>query len=328
MRAVICPMLGEIEVLRVADVAPPTLGPGQVRIAVHAAGVNFADGLLIAGRYQEKLEPPFIPGFEAAGVVAEVGAGVSTCRPGDRVMAILDGGGFADEAVAKAEDVHVLPPSMDFVTAAGFPIAYGTSHFGLRDRCHLGPGDVLLVHGAAGGVGLTAVEIGRALGATVIASAGGADRVAVAMSYGAAHGIDYKTEDLRERVKALTGGRGADVVYDPVGGDVFEASLRCTAPGGRILIVGFASGNVPQVPANLLLVKNLSVIGFYWGAYRRLAPDAVRASFAELLEWYEQGRLKPLVSQTYDLAEAAQAIGSLKRRTATGKVVLTTGRAA
>jgi NADPH2:quinone reductase len=326
MRAVICPTLGEIDVLRMAEMPTPAVGPGQVRIAVHAAGVNFADGLLIAGRYQEKLEPPFVPGFEVAGVVEETGAGVSTCRPGDRVMAVVDGGGFAETAVAKADDVHVLPEAMDFVSAAGFPIAYGTSHFGLRERCRLGSGETLLVHGAAGGVGLTAVEIGHALGASVIATAGGADRLALPLSYGAAHGIDYKSEDVRERVKALTGGRGADVVYDPVGGEVFDASLRCTAPGGRILVVGFASGNVPQVPANLLLVKNLSVIGFYWGAYRKLAPGRIRASFDELLQWYETGRIKPLVTKTYDLADAARAIEALKRRTATSKLVLTTGR--
>lgn len=326
MRAVLCRELADYTALRIEDVPAPLLGAGQVRIAVHAAGVNFADSLVVQGRYQEKQTPPFIPGFEAAGVVLDVGAGVTGCKAGDRVMAILDGGGFAEEAVARAEDVFVIPDNMDFVTAAGFPVAYGTSHHGLRARANLQPGETLLIHGAAGGVGLTAVEIGHCLGAKVIATAGGADKLAVCAAYGADHGIDYKAEDVRERVKALTGGRGADVVYDPVGGAVFDASLRCTAPNGRILVIGFASGTVPQIPANILLVKNLTVIGYYWGAYRRLDSQGLRASYEELLGWFAEGRLKPVVSQTYDLADAVAAIGSLKQRTATGKVVLTTGR--
>lgn len=323
MRAAVCPAFGQPLVLQ--DISSRTLPAGGVRIAVHAAGVNFADSLIIAGKYQEKVEPPFVPGMEAAGVVVETAPGVETCRPGDRVMAPLDGGGFAEEAIARAEDVMVIPDAMDFVTAAAFPVAYGTSHHGLR-KTGLRAGETLLVHGAAGGVGLTAVEIGRCLGATVIATAGGPDKLAVAAEHGADYGIDYKTEDVRARVKALTDGRGVDVVYDPVGGDVFEASLRCTAPDGRILIVGFASGGVPQIPANILLVKNITVIGYYWGAYRRLDPDALRASFTELLGWYAEGRLMPHVSHVLPLAEANDAIALLKRRAATGKVVLTTGR--
>lgn len=324
MRAVICPAFGDT--LTVIELAPPALPPGGVRIAVHAAAANFADSLMVAGKYQEKLTPPFTPGMEAAGVVLETAPGVDTCAPGDRVMAMLNGGGFADEAVTPAENVMVIPDSMDFVTAAGFPVAWGTSHFGLRNRCRLQPGEVLLVHGAAGGVGLTAVEVGRRLGATVIATAGSADKLAVAQAHGAAHGIDYRGEDVRERVKELTGGRGADVVYDPVGGAVFDASLRCVAANGRILVVGFASGAVPQIPANILLVKNITVIGYYWGAYRQLAPAALRASLAELLQWYDAGRITPHVSHTLDLARAAEAIGLLKSRESTGKVVLTTGR--
>ncbi len=323
MRAVVCPAFGQPLVLQ--EVAPVALPAGGVRIAVQAAGVNFADSLFMAGKYQEKIEPPFVPGMEAAGVVLEVAPGVTTCRPGDRVMVALDGGGFADEAVARADDVVVIPDSMDFVTAAAFPVAYGTSHHGLR-KAGLKAGETLLVHGAAGGVGLTAVEIGRCLGATVIATAGGPEKLAVAGQHGADYGIDYQREDVRARVKALTSGRGVDVVYDPVGGDVFGASLRCTAPDGRILIVGFASGSVPQIPANILLVKNITVIGYYWGAYRRLDPAALRASFAELLGWYTAGRLAPHVSHILPLDRANEAIALLKRRAATGKVVLTMGR--
>jgi NADPH2:quinone reductase len=323
MRAILCQALGQP--LVAAEIEPPALPERGVRIAVHAAGVNFADSLLISGRYQEKAEPPFVPGFEVAGTVLEVAAGVTAVQPGDRVMAVLPHGGFAEQAVAQDGQVWRIPDSMDFATAAGFPIAYGTSHYGLVERCLLQPGETLLVHGAAGGVGLTAVEVGAALGATVIATAGGSDKLAVALDHGASHGIDYKSEDIRARVKELTGGRGVDVVYDPVGGAVFDASVRCTAQNGRLLVVGFASGQVPSPPANILLVKNLTVIGYYWGAYRSLTPTAWRNSMQQALDWAAAGRLRPLVSRTLPLEQAEQAIGLLKSRAATGKVVLTVG---
>lgn len=308
--------------LRLREAPSPALRDGEVRIAVHAAGVNFADGLIVQGKYQEKPAFPFAPGFEVAGEVLEVAPDVGRVAPGDRVFAVLDHGGFADEAVARAEDVHLLPAGMDYATGAAFPIAYGTSHFALADRARLQAGETLLVHGAAGGVGLTAVECGKAMGATVIATAGGADKLAVAAAHGADHGIDYRTEDVRARVKELTGGRGVDVVYDPVGGEVFDASLRCTAPDGRLLAIGFASGTVPQVPANHLLVKNLSVIGVYWGAYRRLAPQRISDSFDQLRTWFEAGALKPRVSHTFPLEDAAAALKALKDRLVTGKAVL------
>lgn len=320
MRAVICPAFGAP--LELGDIPSPTLKPGQVRIAVAAAGVNFADTLLIAGKYQEKVEPPLTPGMELAGTVIEVGADVVGLKPGDRVMAAVTGGAFAEEAVAEQTDVIPLPEGLDFVTAAGFPVAYGTSHLGLKHKAHLKPGETLVVHGAAGGVGLTAVEVGVALGARVIATAGGPDKVKVATDHGAHEGIDYKAEDIRDRVKALTGGKGADVVYDPVGGAVFDASLRAIAPDGRILVIGFASGTVPQIPANHLLVKNVTVIGYWWGAYRKLNPTLVRDSLAECVQWWAEGKLKPHVSTTLPLAEAAQALDLLKSRAATGKVVL------
>jgi NADPH2:quinone reductase len=214
---------------------------------------------------------------------------------------------------------------MDYAAAAGFPIAYGTSHLGLVHRAALKAGETLLVHGAAGGVGLTAVEIGKVLGATVIATASSADKLAVAKSYGADHLIDYSREDVRERVLAFTGGRGADVVYDPVGGDAFDASLRCTAFEGRIVVIGFASGKIPQIPANHLLVKNITAIGFYWGAYAKERPAAVRASFAELLGWYAAGKLRPLVSHRFALDEAPAALKIMAARKSTGKIVLTVG---
>ncbi len=327
MRAVVCREFGPPEKLSVADLPSPRLGPGQVRIAVAAAGLNFADTLMVAGKYQEKPPFPFVPGLEAAGVVRETGSGVTNLRPGDRVAALLDHGAFAEEAVARAADVYPIPDGMDFVTAAGFPVAYGTSELGLHHRGKLQPGETLLVLGAAGGVGLTAVEIGKAMGATVIAAARGADKLAIAKAHGADHAIDYATEDLRTRVKELTGDRGADVVFDPVGGDAFDAALRVTAWEGRILVIGFAAGRIPAPPANLLLVKNIATIGVFWGASNKRNPAVLRDSFARLFEWWQEGRLKPHVSHRLPLAKVADAMDLLLTRKSTGKVVLVTGAA-
>jgi NADPH2:quinone reductase len=327
MRAVLCKEIADPAVLSVEEnVPPPPLSDGSVRVAVHAAGVNFADTLVITGQYQEKPPLPFSPGLELAGTVIETAPGVAAVRPGDRVMGVAGFGTFAEEAVLAADAVFRIPDSMDFVTAAGFPVAYGTSHGALDWRAHLTTGETLLVHGAAGGVGLTAVEIGKAMGATVIATAGGPEKLEIARRHGADHLIDYSSEDIRARVREITGGRGADVIYDPVGGDAFDASLRCIAWEGRIVVIGFASGRVPQAPANLLLVKNCDVIGFYWGSYRARKPAQVRASYEQLFRWFEDGKLKPHVSHVLDLGQAAQALDLLRRRKATGKVVLTTGR--
>ncbi len=294
--------------LTVEDVPSPDLADDSVRIAVRAAGVNFADTLIIAGKYQIKPPLPFSPGFEIAGDVLECGANVTRIKPGDRVMAVIDYGGFAEQVVAPETEVHVLPDAVNDQVGAGFPVAYGTSHLGLKHRARLKSGEILVVHGAAGGVGLTAVEIGKRLGALVIATAGGAEKLQIAADAGADHVINSRAEDIRERVKSLTDGHGADVVYDPVGGPLFDASLRCTAPGGRILLVGFASGEVPQIPANILMVKNIDAIGFYWGAHRVFAPEIMRSSFEELLTWLGEGSLKPHVSGTYPLTEAPAAL--------------------
>jgi NADPH2:quinone reductase len=300
--------------------------PGEVRVAVHAAGVNFADLLMVQGKYQEKPALPFSPGFEIAGVVSEVSPGAMSVRAGDRVLGMLEHGAYADEAVLPAARVVPIPARMDFATAAAFPVAYGTSHGALEWRARLKPGETLLVLGAAGGVGLTAVEIGKAMGATVIAVAGGAEKLAVARCQGADYMIDYSKEDLRGRIKEITGGRGPDVVYDPVGGDAFDQCLRSIAWKGRVIVIGFASGRVPQIPANLVLVKNCDVIGFYWGSYRKHEPDLVRRSLETLLSWFDAGKLKPHVSHRLDLAETARAMTLLAERKATGKVVLMTGR--
>ncbi|MSO85817.1 MAG: NADPH:quinone oxidoreductase family protein [Rhodospirillales bacterium] len=323
MRVLVCKALGEASALALEDMAPPPMAAGGVRIRVRAAALNFADLLMIKGAYQVKLAPPFVPGIEAAGEVIEVAPGVARVRSGDRVMAHLASGAFAEEAVADESRVFRIPTGMDFTTAAGFPVVYGTSYFALADRARLAPGEVLVVHGAAGGVGLAAVEIGKRLGATVIASAGGADKLAIARARGADHLIDHRTEDLRARIKALTGGRGADVVFDPVGGSAFEASLRATAPDGRIVVVGFASGQVPQIPANILLVKNLSVIGLYWGAYRDIRPETFARQFDVLFKWWGEGRLKPHTSHVFALEKAQEAFAALTERRSSGKVALT-----
>lgn len=320
MKAVICRTLGGLDTLNLEELPSPRPQAGEVRLAVHACGVNFADSLIIQGKYQVRPEPPFAPGMEASGVVLECGAGVTGLQPGDRVMAVLSYGGYAEEVVTPAVSVVRLPDAIDDVTAAGFPVAYGTSHLALTHRAHLQPGETLLVHGAGGGVGLTAVEIGKVLGATVIASAGSADKLQIAAEYGADHLIDYSKEDIRERVKALG---GADVVYDPVGGDAFDASLRCIKWEGRILVIGFASGRIPQPPANLVMVKNVSVIGLHWGAYLQHNPTLMHQSLSELLAWYAQGKLKPHVSQTWPLERAVEALRALVERRTTGKVVIT-----
>ena len=324
MRAVVCKQFGGPEQLVIDHVASPVLRNGSVRIRVHAAGVNFADLLLIAGQYQEKPPFPFTPGAEAAGVITEVGPAVDTLRVGDRVMALTGLGAFADEVMVDAARVLRIPDTMDFPSAAAFPIAYGTSRGALEWRARLQPGEWLLVTGAAGGVGLSAVEVGKAMGARVIAAASSNDKLTTARQHGADHLINYSCEDLRERVKEITAGRGVDVAYDPVGGDLFDAALRCIAWGGRILIIGFASGRVPQIPANVVLVKNIDVIGFYWGSYQNHDPELLRSSLQQLLHWFDEGKLRPHVSQQLPLEHAPDALKLLQQRKASGKLVLIT----
>jgi NADPH2:quinone reductase len=324
MRAMLCDSFGDIANLHLADVAPPEIsGDHEVLIQVAAAGLNFADTLMIGGTYQDKPPLPFSPGLEMSGMVRSCGAAVRRVKPGDRVMAIVSRGAFAEQAVAAETDVFPIPADMDFITAAGFPIAYGTSHGALRWRAGLRPDEVLLIHGAAGGVGLTAVEIGKAMGATVIASAGEDEKLKVAAEHGADHLINYRTQSIRDRVKEICKGGGADVVYDPVGGSAFDASLRSVNWGARLILVGFASGQVPQIPGNILLVKNISAIGFYWGSYRNRHPEFLEAEFKELFQWWREGKLRPHVSQQLPLAEARDALKLLVHRRSTGKVVLT-----
>lgn len=296
----------------------PEPRPGQILVRVEACGLNFADLLMIRGEYQEKPEPPFTPGLEIAGIVEALGPGVAGPPLGSRVAAVIGHGGLADYALAPAERVLPVPDSMDAVTAAGFQVAYGTSHLALTRRARLKPGETLLVLGAAGGVGLTAVEIGKALGARVIAQARGADKLAVAEAAGADVLLDAGA-DLRAEIKALG---GADVVYDPVGGDAFDAALRVLRPEGRMLTIGYASGRVPQIPANILLVKNIEVIGVYWGGVLKFAPEAVAESLAELMRWHAEGRLHPHVSHVLPPEQLDEALELIRSRKSTGKVVI------
>ncbi len=325
MKAVLCREWGPPSVLRFEEVAAKPLGAREARLRIRAAGVNFADSLMVGGTYQVKPPFPFTPGLEAAGEIVELGAGVSHLQLGQRALAVLRyGGGYAEEAVVNADAVVPIPDAMDFVTAAAFPVAYGTSHFALTHRGKLQAGETLLVLGAAGGVGLTAVEIGRQLGARVIAAAGGRDKLAIAHAHGADELIDYTTQSIRDRVRELTGGLGADVVYDPVGGDAFDAALRAVNWEARMLVIGFAGGRIQAVPANLILVKNISVIGVVWGEQAARDPVLVSRNLAELLDWWEADRLKPHIAATFPLAEAGAALEALLSRRYAGKIVLVT----
>ncbi|GKY87276.1 NADPH:quinone oxidoreductase family protein [Sinisalibacter aestuarii] len=307
---------------RLDEVYPPRPGPGEVLVGIAAAGLNFADLLMVKGQYQKKPALPFTLGMEAAGTVIALGPETEGPPPGTRVVAVGGHGGLAEMGVFPAAGCTPIPDAMPFDHAAGFPIAYGTSHIGLARRARLKPGETLLVLGAAGGVGLTAVEIGKLMGARVIACARGADKLAICKAAGADHLIDSDSQDIREAVKALG---GADVVYDPVGGDQFTAAMRATKPEGRILVVGFASGEVPQIPANHLLVKNIDVIGYWWGGYTGFNPAAIRESMGQLLAWYEAGQLSPHVSHRLPLERAGEAYDLLRSRASTGKVVVTIG---
>ena len=328
MRALQCQALGKPSDLKLVELPDlPSPKAGEIKVKVASAGLNFADTLMIAGQYQHKPELPFTPGLELAGTVLEVGPGESRVKVGDPIMAPVDHGGFAEQAIVRAKDAVPIPAGMDPVTAGGFVIAYGTSYGALVWKARLKEGELLLVHGAAGGVGLTAVEIGKALGAKVIATAGGADKCRVAQEHGADWIIDYKTENVRDRVKAIAaeiGRDGVDVVYDPVGGEIFEASLRCVAWGARLLVVGFAAGQIQKIPANILLVKNIDAQGFYWGSYRRHRPDLVVEGFAGLGQFHAAGLLRPHLSHRFDLADFTQAFDILVARKSTGKIVLTT----
>jgi NADPH2:quinone reductase len=323
MKAVLCKAYGPPESLVIEDVVSPDPGSGEVVVSVKAASVNFPDVLIIQNKYQFKPQLPFSPGSEVAGVVKTVGDGVTTVKPGDRVMAFTTYGAFAEEVKTEATRLLPLPTGMDFTHAAAFGLTYATSDHALRDRGQLTAGETLLVLGAAGGVGLAAVEIGKALGARVIAAASADDKLAVCREHGADDTINYTADDLRDRVKAITNGRGVDVVYDPVGGAYTEPALRSLAWRGRLLVVGFAAGEIPKIPLNLTLLKGCSIVGVFWGEFTRREPQRFAESMQQLGRWYADGKLKPHVSQTYPLERAADALTAMANRQVKGKVVLT-----
>jgi NADPH:quinone reductase len=326
MKAVICKQFGPPETLVVEDVPSPKAGPGEIVVSVKAASVNFPDVLIIQNKYQVKATPPFTPGSEFAGVVKQVGAGVTHVKPGDRVLGAGGFGGFAEECLVGAGTRLVpIPARMDFPTAASFLLTYGTSHHALCNRADAKPGETLLVLGAAGGVGLAAVEIGKILGLRVIAAASSGEKLAVCREHGADETIDYAAEDMRARIKELTAGKGVDLIYDPVGGAYTEAALRSSAWRARLLVIGFAAGEIPKLPLNLPLLMERSIVGVYWGEWTKRAPEEFAAALDQLGEWFAQGKLRPHISATYRLVEAARAVKDMAERRVMGKVVLLPG---
>ncbi len=322
MKAIVCKRWGGPDALALEELPSPRPGAGEVAIRVKAAGVNFPDLLIIQNKYQLKPALPFTPGAELAGVVTEVGPGVSGLAPGDRVVAMVNTGAFAEECVASAARVLALPPEVDFAPAAAFSLTYGTAWHALQDRGQLVAGETLLVLGAGGGVGIAAIDIGKALGARVIAAASSDEKLAACRARGADATINYAREDLRERLRALAGERGVDVVFDPVGGPYSEPALRGAGWRGRHLVIGFAHGEIPRVPLNLALLKGCSIVGVFWGAWLQREPEASRREMQSLLGMLRERRLAPLVSARYPLARTAEALVAIAERRATGKIVV------
>jgi NADPH2:quinone reductase len=323
MRAIVVDRWMQPAELGVVEAPEPRLAPGMLAVDVEAAGCNFFDILMVQGQYQVKPPFPFVPGAELAGVVTAVGEGVRGFAVGDRVLASAGLGAFAERAVVPARGAWRLPEGMSFAEGAAFPIVYPTSYAGLVYRAALAPGENLLVHAAAGGVGIAAVQIGKALGARVLATAGGADKLEVARAAGADVLIDYREEDFVSRVLAETGGKGADVIYDSVGGDVFDRSLKCIAWNGRLLVIGFASGRIPEVKANRILLKNIAVTGLHWGAHASHEPAKIGATFEALFDLYRRGAIRPVIYRSYPLEETPAALEALGSRKSHGKVIIT-----
>ncbi|WP_313178572.1 NADPH:quinone oxidoreductase family protein [Massilia sp.] len=322
MKAIVCKDWGPPDSLELQDLPDLVPQAGEVVVEVRAAGVNFPDVLTVQGKYQYRPELPFTPGNEFAGTVRAVGEGVDHFKAGDKVIGFARSGAFAEQVRAPADVLMPMPPDMDFDIAAAITLTYGTSHHAVVDRAQLKAGETMLVLGAAGGVGLAAIEIGKALGARVIAAASSAEKLEVCRAHGADVLIDYAKEDLREALKAATGGKGPDVIYDPVGGPYTEPALRSIAWRGRHLVIGFAAGEIPKLPWNLMLLKGASVVGVFWGEFARREPQANVAAMRQMLGWMAEGKLKPLVSQRYALAETAQALNDMADRKVTGKVVI------
>jgi NADPH:quinone reductase len=325
MKAVLCKEIGPASKLVVEDLPSPVPGPDEAVVAVRAAGLNFFDTLIIEGKYQYKPDPPFSPAAEFAGIVKSVGSAVSQVRPGDRVMGFCGWGAAREEVAVPARTLTAVPPSISFEEAAGLIVTYGTTLHALHDRAQLKPAETLAVLGASGGVGQAAIELGKAMGARVIACASSQDKLAVCRSLGADEVVNYTDTELRDALKGLTGGRGVDVVYDPVGGALSEAALRATAWEGRFLVIGFASGTIPKIPLNLVLLKGCALVGVFWGDHVAREPDKHRANMARLAELSGTGQIRPRIDRVFPLVEAAAALGVLARREAQGKVILAVG---
>jgi NADPH2:quinone reductase len=322
VRALLCKEYGPADTLVIEDIEPQAVRGHGVRVKVSAAGLNFPDTLIIEGKYQLKPKMPFSPGGEMAGEVVEVGEKVTRFKPGDRVAGLTGYGAFAEEIVISEHNLLPVPDGMTDDQAAGFTMVYGTSYYALKQRANLQPGETLLVLGASGGVGLATVELGKAMGARVIAAASSAEKLAVAKEAGADELINYTEEPLKETVKKLTKNNGVDVIYDPVGGDFTEQALRAMAWNGRHLIIGFAAGDIPQIPANLTLLKGCSVVGVFWGSFTQREPEANGQNMMELFKLFQQGKISPRVSEVYDFEDYEKAFGALTGRRATGKIVL------
>jgi NADPH2:quinone reductase len=322
MKAILCSRFGGPDDLELKDIPDPVAGPGEAVVAVRAAALNFFDTLLIAGKYQHKPPFPFSPASEFAGVVESVAAGVTSFAPGDRVVGWMGSGGARERVAVKVERLVPLPAGLDFDRAAGLTVTYGTTIHALKDRAQLKPGESLAVLGAAGGTGLAAVELGKLMGARVIACASSADKLAFARRHGADDTVNYGEEDLKDALRRLTDGAGVDVVYDPVGGPYAEAALRSTAWGGRFLVIGFAAGEIPKLPLNLVLLRGCDVRGVYWGQFTERFPDNHRANMTQLLQWCAEGKLSAHVHAVYPLAQAAAALKVLADRKAMGKILL------
>lgn len=323
MKAILCREFGPPDKLTFEEIPSPRAGKGQVVITTKASGVNFPDTLMIEGKYQFKPEFPFSPGGEISGVIKEVGEGVSHLKSGQAVFALTGWGGFAEEVVADASVTIPVPEGMTFVQAAAFTVAYGTSFHALKDRARLKEGETLLVLGAAGGVGLTAVELGAVMGARVIAAASSEDKLKLCREYGASETINYATEDLRARIKEITGGKGVDVVYDPVGGNFAEPALRSMGWKGRYLVIGFAAGKIPEIPLNLPLLKGCQIMGVFWGEFAQREMNKNMANFMQMIQWLREGKINPYIHQTYSLEDAPKALNEILNRKAKGKIVLT-----
>ena len=321
MRALVCNAFGPPESMTVEERPTPEPGEGEARVRMASAGLNFADLLIVQGKYQWKPDLPYVPGIEGAGVVEALGSGVTGLNVGDRVI-VNAGHTLAEQAIAPIDRLLPMPENMSFRQAGGFVTTYATSYYALKQRARLQPGETMLVLGAAGGVGVTAIEIGKLLGARVIAAASSPEKLDYCRSMGADDGVDYTRENLKDRVKALTGGDGVDVVYDPVGGDYSESAFRAIAWGGRHLVIGFAAGPIPKLPLNLTLLKGADVLGVWWGGWAGRFPEESRRNFLELLDLVRRGDLNPQVSEAHSLDDYAAAFGALAERRARGKVVV------